>query len=134
MRCIQTIQHRTQTLLRSTMSSIQRFHVGKRMSEMTVYNGVAFLAGQVAGNLSGDIRQQTTEVLASIDRLLAEAGSSKARILRAEIFLRDIADFTAMNSVWETWVSEGNTPARATVQATMYHPDCLVEILITAAA
>jgi enamine deaminase RidA (YjgF/YER057c/UK114 family) len=115
------------------MSSIQRFHVGKRMSEMTVYNGVAYLAGQVSGNFSGNIKEQTSDVLASIDRLLAEAGSSKTRVLRAEIFLRDIADFASMNSVWETWVSEGNTPARATVQATMYHPDCLVEILITAA-
>lgn len=116
------------------MSAIQRFHLGKRMSEMTVYNGVAYLAGQVSGNLSGDIKQQTADVLASIDKLLAEAGSDKKRILRAEIFLKDIADFASMNMVWELWVPEGHTPARATVQAAMYHPDCRVEILITAAA
>ena len=115
------------------MSDIKRFHVGKRMCEMSVHNGVAYLAGQVSPNLSADVTQQTRDVLAAIDALLAEAGTSKSRILRAEIFLRDIADFAAMNAVWEPWVSEGNPPARATVQAAMYHPDCKIEILVTAA-
>jgi len=112
---------------------IQRFETGPRMSEMTVHNSVAYLAGQVADDASADISGQTRQVLAQIDALLAQAGSDKSRVLRAEIFLADIGDFAAMNAVWETWVVPGHTPARATVQATLARPEWKVEILITAA-
>lgn len=112
---------------------IQRFDTGPRMSEMTVHNGVAYLAGQVAEDDSLDISGQTREVLEQIDALLARAGSDKSKLLRAQIFLVDLADFAAMNAVWEQWVVPGHTPARATVQAALANPKWKVEIVVTAA-
>lgn len=113
--------------------TIQRFDTGPRMSEMTVHNGVAYLAGQVAEDVSLDIEGQTREVLAAIDALLARAGSHKSKILRAQIFLPDLADFAGMNAVWEAWVEPGHTPARATVQAALANSGWKVEIVVTAA-
>jgi enamine deaminase RidA (YjgF/YER057c/UK114 family) len=113
--------------------SIKRFHVGPRMSEMTVYNGVVYLAGQVPEDATQDITGQTRQVLEAIDRLLAEAGTDKTRILRAQIFLADMADFPGMNAAWDAWVPAGHTPARATVQAKLAKPEWKVEIVVTAA-
>ena len=113
--------------------SIKRFHVGARMSEMAVYNNTAYLAGQVAGDPAADVVGQTRQVLAAIDALLAEAGTDKTKIISTNIYLSDIANFPAMNSVWDTWVVPGNTPPRATVQATLAKPEYLVEIQIVAA-
>ena len=81
-----------------------------------------------------DAAGQTRQVLAAIDALLARAGSDKTRILRAQIFLADIADFAAMNSAWDAWVAPGHTPPRATVQAALARPGWKVEIVVTAAA
>ena len=86
---------------------VQRFDVGARLSEMAVHNGVAYLAGQVAGDDSQDISGQTAQVLAQIDALLARAGTDKSRILMCQIFIADLADFPAMNAVWERWVAAG---------------------------
>jgi enamine deaminase RidA (YjgF/YER057c/UK114 family) len=113
---------------------IRRFDPGVRMCEMSVHAGVAYLAGQVTSDDSLDIRGQTRNVLAAIDALLARAGSDKSRILRAQIFLADIADFPAMNAVWDEWVDKANPPARATVQAALAKPQWKVEIVVTAAA
>lgn len=113
---------------------INRFDTGPRMSEMTVHNGVAYLAGQVADDATQDIAGQTRQVLAAIDALLERAGSDRSRILRAQIFLVDLADFSAMNAVWEAWVVPGHTPARATVQAALARPEWKIEIVVTAAA
>ena len=113
--------------------AIQRFHPAKRLSEMVVHNGTIYLAGQVAADMTRDIIGQTEEVLGSIDRLLAEAGSNKTKILSAQIFLPDMADFAAMNSVWERWVSPGNPPARATIEAKLANPAYKIEILVIAA-
>ena len=113
--------------------SITRLHVGPRMSEAAIHNGVVYLAGQVAEDPSQDVASQTRQVLAAIDRLLAEAGSDKTRILQATIFLKSIADFPAMNGVWDAWVSPGHTPPRATVEARLAKPDYLVEIKVIAA-
>jgi len=115
------------------MNPIQRFEVGPRMSEMAVHNGTVYLAGQVAGDASQDIRGQTRQVLAAIDVLLARAGSDKAKILRAQIYLADLADFAAMNAVWEAWVVPGQTPPRATVQAALARPQWKIEVVVTAA-
>jgi enamine deaminase RidA (YjgF/YER057c/UK114 family) len=116
------------------MSEIKRVGVGARLSEMTVHNGVAYLAGQVADKTAGqDIVAQTTEVLAMIDALLEQAGSHKSKILRCQIFLADLADFPGMNSVWENWAVPGHTPARATVQAALAQPQWRVEMVVTAA-
>ncbi|MBL8299469.1 MAG: RidA family protein [Rhodanobacteraceae bacterium] len=112
---------------------IQRYETGPRMSEMVVHNGTIYLAGQVADDDSADITGQTQQVLAAIDALLARAGSDKTRILRAQIFLVDLADFGAMNKVWESWVVPGQTPARATVQAGLANPQWKIEIVVTAA-
>jgi enamine deaminase RidA (YjgF/YER057c/UK114 family) len=112
---------------------IQRFDAGKRMSEATVHGGIVYLAGQVAEDTSADAEGQTREVLAAIDALLAQAGSDKRRILRAQIYLADIADFDAMNRAWDAWVIPGEAPARATVQAPLARPGWKVEIVVTAA-
>lgn len=112
---------------------IQRFESGPRMSEAVVHGGVAYLAGQVPEDGSLDIGGQTAQVLAAIDALLAQAGSDKTRILRAQIYLRDIADFAGMNRVWDAWVAPGHTPARATVQAALARPEWRIEIVVTAA-
>ena len=94
------------------MSDIQRFDVGPRISEMAVHNGVAYLAGQVASDASLDAAGQTTNVLAQVDALLARAGTDKSRILMAQIFLADLADFPAMNAAWDAWVAPGSTSPR----------------------
>jgi enamine deaminase RidA (YjgF/YER057c/UK114 family) len=114
-------------------SSIQRFHVGPRLSEMAVHNGTIYLAGPVADDKTQDVRGQTAQVLAMVDRLLAEAGSDKSRILRTQIFLADIRDIGAMNEVWDAWIPAGHTPPRATVQGAMADPGYRVEIVVTAA-
>lgn len=115
------------------MSDIQRFHVGVRLSEMAVHNGTVYLAGQVPDDPTKDIAGQTAEVLANIDKLLAEAGTDKSRILMAQIFLADLVDFPAMNAVWDAWVVAGQTPPRATVQAKLARPEWRIEVVVTAA-
>jgi enamine deaminase RidA (YjgF/YER057c/UK114 family) len=112
---------------------IKRLHVGKRMSEVAIHNGTVYLAGQIADDATQNIQGQTRQVLASIDRLLAEAGTDKSRILMCQIFIADLKDFAGMNSVWDEWVAEGNTPARATVQASLAKPEWLIEMVVTAA-
>ncbi len=112
---------------------LRRFHVGDRLSEITVHNGTVYLAGQVAEDASADIRGQTRQVLAAIDRLLLEAGTDSAHILMAQIFLPDLADFDAMNEIWEDWCAPGDAPPRATVSAKLAKPQWKIEIVITAA-
>ena len=114
-------------------NSVRRFHVGDRLSEMAIHNGTVYLAGQVPDDTSQDIRGQATQVLAMVDRLLAEAGSDKSRIVMTQIFLADIADITAMNEVWDAWIPAGHTPPRATVQALMAKPAYKIEVVVTAA-
>jgi len=114
--------------------TLQRFDVGTRLSEMALHNGVCYLAGQVAGDASQDIRGQTRQVLASIEALLARAGSDKSRILMCQIFLADLADFAGMNEVWEAWLPVGQAPPRATVLAQLAKPQWKVEMVVTAAA
>lgn len=116
------------------MSNIQRFHVGARLSEMAVHNGTVYLAGQVPDDPTKDIAGQTAEVLANIDKLLTEAGTDKSRILMAQIFLADLAEFPGMNAVWDAWVVPGQTPPRATVQAKLARPEWKIEVVVTAAA
>ncbi len=112
---------------------LRRYHVGDRLSEMTVHNGTVYLAGQVAADATQDIRGQTTQVLAAIDKLLAEAGSDKAHILMCQIFIADLADFAVLNEVWEDWLAPGDAPPRATVQAALAKPAWKVEMVVTAA-
>ena len=115
--------------------NIKRFNVENRYSDMAVFNGVAYLAGQVANDLSQDISGQMREVLSIIDALLAQANTDKSRILMAHIYLADLADYAGMNVVWDAWVADvkGNAPPRATVQAKLANPQYKVEVVVTAA-
>lgn len=113
--------------------SIQRFHVGKRLSDMVIHNGTVYLAGQVAEDTSQDVTGQTRQVLAAIERLLEEAGSDKAKLVSAQVFLPDMKDFAAMNAVWEQWVVPGHAPARATIEAKLATAAYKVEVMAIAA-
>ena len=112
--------------------SLQRLHVAARYSEAAIFNGVVYLAGMVPECEATDIRSQTADVLAQIDQRLAEAGSSKAHLLRVQIFLADIHDIGATNEVWDAWVAPGAAPPRATVQAALSEPNYRIEIVATA--
>lgn len=113
--------------------SIQRFHVGQRLSETAIFNKTIYLAGQIPDDISQDIVGQTTEVLGHVDRLLAEAGSDKSCILMCQIFLSDIKHISGMNQAWDLWVEDGHAPPRATVQALLANPSWLIEVVVTAA-
>jgi len=113
--------------------SIQRFETGPRMSLAVVNGNTVYLAGIVADDVTQDTAGQTRQILAKIDRLLAHAGTDKSKLLSANIWLTDMRTFADMNKVWDTWVSPGNTPARATVGAALAGPDYRVEIMVTAA-
>jgi len=112
---------------------IKRLHPGPRMSQAVIHGSTVYLAGQVADDPSQDVAGQTRQILAAIDRLLAEAGSDRTQILSATIYLTDIGTFSQMNSVWDTWVPTGHTPARATVEAKLAAPAYKVEIQVIAA-
>lgn len=112
--------------------TIRRLETGPRMSQAVIHGNTVYLAGQV-GNPGSSVAQQTTDVLAEIDRLLAAAGSDKTKILQAIIWLADMKDFAEMNSVWDKWVPQGNAPARATGEAKLATPEYRVEIIVTAA-
>ena len=114
------------------MADIKRIEPGNRMSMAVVHNGTVYLAGQV-GKPGESVTDQTREVLAQVDRLLAEAGTDKTRILSAQIWLADMADFAEMNAVWDAWVPQGNCPARATGESKLATPDYKVEIIVVAA-
>jgi enamine deaminase RidA (YjgF/YER057c/UK114 family) len=112
---------------------IKRLHPGKTLSEAAIHNGTVYLAGQVAEDVSQNIAGQTREILGHVDRLLAEAGSDKTRILMCQIYIADMKDFETMNAVWNEWVADGHAPPRATVEARLAKPAWLVEMVVTAA-
>jgi len=114
--------------------SIQRFDTGPRMSQVVIHGDTVYLAGVVAHKAAGEsVSKQTQEVLSIIDSHLAKANSDKSKLLTATIYLTDMKTFTEMNAVWDGWVSAGNTPARATVEAKLATPQFNVEIMVTAA-
>ena len=113
--------------------TITRIRPGPRMSAAVVHGNTVYLAGHVSNDRSLGVRGQTEQILARIDAALAEAGSDRARILSAQIWLADIATFDQMNAAWEAWIAPGAAPARATVEARLASPDYLVEIAVIAA-
>ena len=114
--------------------TIQRFETGPRMSQAVVHGDTVYLAGVVANTTAGEsVAKQTQEVLSIIDGHLAKAGSDKSKLLSATIYLPDMKNFAEMNAVWDGWVSAGNTPARATVEAKLAGPQYGVEIMVIAA-
>lgn len=117
------------------MVGVKRFESNEMMSQAVSYGGLVYLSGQIAWHTRAqDVTAQTQEVLSSIDRLLHEAKTDKARLLSASIWLADIKDFQAMNEVWLGWVDTRNPPVRATVQAGLAFPELKVEIQVIAAA
>ncbi len=113
---------------------VERHEVGPRMSQIVIHGDTVYLAGIVAQNSGGkSVADQTKEILATIDGYLAKAGTDKSKLLSAQIWLADIARFNEMNEVWDAWLSPGNAPARATVEAKLAAPDFTVEIMVVAA-
>jgi len=114
------------------MGDIVRLEKGPRMSQSVSYNGMVWLAGQV-GTPGASVTQQTQDILAKIDKLLAASGSDKSRLLQAVIWLADMKDFAEMNAVWDAWVDPENPPARACGEAKLATPEYTVEIIVVAA-
>ncbi|QJD58500.1 RidA family protein [Pseudomonas sp. gcc21] len=113
---------------------IQRQHTDKRMSQIVIHQGIVYLSGQVADNVSTDVEQQTRDTLKEVEKLLVEAGTDTQHILSVTIYLKDIArDFAGMNTAWDQWLPAGTAPARATVEAKLCDPDILVEMSVIAA-
>jgi enamine deaminase RidA (YjgF/YER057c/UK114 family) len=113
---------------------IERHETGPRMSKAVIHGDTVYLAGIVADAPKGkSTAEQTKNILSQIDSFLARAGSEKSKVLSAHIWITDMANFAEMNSVWDAWVSPGNAPARATVEAKLASPDYKVEIMVVAA-
>ena len=112
--------------------TITRFEPGPRMSQAVAHGDRIYLAGMV-GTEGADITEQAKTALAEVDRVLAAMGSGKSSVLKVVVWLADMADFAAMNAVWDGWVPQGHTPARATGEAKLAAPEYLVEIIVTAA-
>ena len=113
--------------------SITRHHGNQRMSQIVIHGDTIYLAGQVAADAGADITVQTQQVLQKVDNLLAEAGSDSSKILSAQIWIASMGHFAAMNAVWDAWVPEGHTPARACIETRLASPDLLVEVGVIAA-
>jgi enamine deaminase RidA (YjgF/YER057c/UK114 family) len=114
--------------------SIRRIDAGPRMSAAVIHGHTVYLAGQVAQDAAGkSVAEQTKSILGIIDAILSKAGTDKTKLLNAFIWLADISTFEEMNKVWDAWVSPGNTPARATVEAKLAAPQFKVEIGVIAA-
>ena len=113
--------------------SIKRHGVGPRLSAAVVHGNTVYLAGMVAEDPSADTKGQTEQILRKIDATLKSVGSDKSKLLSAQIFITDMRNFADMNAVWDTWVDKANTPARATVEASLANPKMLVEIMVVAA-
>ena len=111
----------------------ERIKVGPRMSQAVIHGNTVYLAGQVADDPSANITEQTRQVLAKIEGLLAEAGTDKSKLLFANVWLSDISTFEEMNAVWDAWVIPGQPPARACVESKLAHPQLKVEISVMAA-
>lgn len=113
--------------------SIQKLDSNAVLSEVAVYNNTVYLAGQVPDDDSLDIVGQSKQVFDNIDKMLAKVGSDKSKMLSAQVFITDLANFEAFNQEWQAWLQGTVPPVRATVQAALVNPKWLVEITIVAA-
>lgn len=112
---------------------IKRNNPKPRLADSVEHAGIVYLSGQVPNDLTGDITQQTEEIFAKIDALLAASNSDKTRILSAQVWIKNMArDFSAFNAAWENWMPVENSPARAAVEANMARDQVLVEIMVIA--
>jgi enamine deaminase RidA (YjgF/YER057c/UK114 family) len=112
---------------------IKRISPGARLSGAVVHGDTIYVAGQVASDASAGVKGQTEQILRRIDELLAEAGSSKSRILSATVWLANMGTYDEMNAAWDAWLDRQNPPARATVESRLAAPRYLVEIACIAA-
>jgi enamine deaminase RidA (YjgF/YER057c/UK114 family) len=115
------------------MTDIIRIDQNARRSRALIHNGILYLSGQVPDDRSGDVADQARQVLAKIDGLLKEAGTSRERLLSAQIWLKTMDDFAAMNAVWDAWVTQGQTPTRCCGKVELNDPACRIEITAIAA-
>ncbi len=113
--------------------SIVRHQTNARMSQGVITGGIVYLAGQTAGDETSSAAEQTRLILANIERLLVECGTDQEHLISANIWVADMADFPAMNEVWDSWVPDGAAPVRACVEAKLARPHLKVEIMVTAA-
>lgn len=114
-------------------SDIQKFNTNEVMSAVTVFNQVVYLSGQVPKNTDNDVAGQTREILATIDELLALANTDKSRLLSAQLYIKNLSDFSTVNVIWIDWMNGCVAPSRATIQADLVNPNWLIEIAVTAA-
>lgn len=110
---------------------IERIDTSPRMSKIVKHNGVAYLCGQVGDGAT--VAEQTRDCLQRVQTLLEKAGSSREQLLQVTIWLADMSDFAEMNAVWDGWVPEGHSPARACGEAKLARAELKVEIIVTAA-
>jgi enamine deaminase RidA (YjgF/YER057c/UK114 family) len=101
------------------------------ISGVTAFGNMVYVKG-VTANPAGDITDQTRQVLKEIDRLLAVAGTDKSKLLTAQVWLSDMKTFRQHNLAWNEWVDPVNPPVRACVEARLFAPGLLVEIMVTA--
>lgn len=114
--------------------AIKRIHSGKRISRVVIHNGIAYLSGILSlQNRGGTVDAQTRDILHMIDRLLADAGTDKSRLLTATIWLADIRTAEEMNLVWDEWIPAECSPARATIEGKPTSAEHKVKIAVTAA-
>ncbi|RKE84657.1 RidA family protein [Rhizobium sp. AG855] len=113
--------------------NIQRIDKTERLSRVLVHNGIAYFSGLTADDKQQDTLGQTAQILAKADGYLQQIGSTRASILSATIWLRDIGDFDQMNMAWVDWIDKDAPPARATVEAVLGLPEIRVEIQFTVA-
>ncbi|TWO81433.1 hypothetical protein CBW56_04805 [Denitratisoma oestradiolicum] len=112
--------------------TIERRGTTARYSDLVAHAGTLYLV-EVPTSLEADIATQTREVLASIETQLTAAGSNKSRLLLVTIYLRNMADYDAMNAIWDAWLPSGTAPVRACIEARLVHPGYGVEMVVTAA-
>lgn len=118
---------------RAMDQDLGRIGVGARLSRAVIFGGSVHLSGQVPDRALVGIEAQARDVLAAIDRLLAEAGTGRARLVYTQIWLADMRDFARMNAVWEEWLDGLPPPARACTQAPLADPAYRIEIQAVAA-
>ena len=113
--------------------SIDRHEISGHLSKAVEHNGTVYVAGTTASNKSVGMKQQTEQVLATIDGLLARSGTNKSKLLSATVYISDMAQKPAMNDAWLAWIDPKNPPTRACVAVELGSPTTLVEIVVTAA-
>eukprot|EP00746_Dinoflagellata_sp_MGD_P126021 gnl/MRDRNA2_/MRDRNA2_60946_c0_seq2.p1 gnl/MRDRNA2_/MRDRNA2_60946_c0~~gnl/MRDRNA2_/MRDRNA2_60946_c0_seq2.p1 ORF type:complete len:174 (+),score=40.44 gnl/MRDRNA2_/MRDRNA2_60946_c0_seq2:88-609(+) len=118
----------------TSAAEITRMHTDdKRMSQIVIHNNTVYLSGQVPASFDAPLAEQVKSTLAKVDKLLADAGTDKTKLLSAQIWLKDMKDFGEMNAIWCEWLNQAHKPVRACVQAPMALPGILFEVMVVAA-